>query len=535
MDKFSEDELRKYGNLEKIQQHQEANLAQRLQVAHGTVKDLKQQQHDQSDSLDALIAQAENLMTGANTEVTDDDVDTMKSYVDLTAHEQASVQKSMDDWSPLPTVELSDNWDGFEKNLRTYASAEQLDLSTDPLTDLLTPEEREQIAVNIKKDFGYRRAHCDKYDYTLATISGVISGLIDVFFVGGAMKTKNGDDNRKALPKITDSWFNHIILKYAQMDYHLRQISGQHIDNFPKQTPKTIEQGVHYLEMQYKVPYDAQYDKRLKGLKPGEMQMSAANHHLFSLAHYPDLVGLVFSILDQFLNTGSYLSNGQFIQASMENNQFKLHGSNFAAKIFCGFVNWMGHLASDAVGSSGAVHKGNRGSGLPIPGTEIFQTLNFNLPGTDSLTLSKIATKVFEQGYDARHAAATAIPVMINELLTRLLWALKQYFYHHQTVSEITKLRNVPELSRMLLCSYGVFAGLDIGDATAHGIKKGIETGGNKAAILVETFSNLNVALYPRLALQGYKEVMSWYNNSHYNVEDFDHYLGQEWESLVRV
>ncbi|RRK09173.1 hypothetical protein D1831_14285, partial [Lactiplantibacillus garii] len=276
-----------------------------------------------------------------------------------------------------------------------------------------------------------------------------------------------------------------------------------------------------------------QYGKRLNATLPNNFKMTASNHHLFSLAHYPDLIGLVFSILDQFSNTGTYFANGHLITATMQNNHFELKGNNLVAKIFCGFCNWIGHIMSDAVGSSGAVQKGNRGSGLPIPGTEIFQLLNFKLPQTDNLTISKLCTRVFEQGYDARHAAATAVPVIINELLTRLLWAFKQYFYHKTPFEQIIKPKNNPELNRMLLCSYGTFAGIDLGDAAIHGVKTGIKTGGNYAEILMESMSRLNITLYPRLALQGYKEVMSWYNNDHYNVEEFDNYLGSEWERLA--
>lgn len=530
---FEDNELRQYGNLEKIQQYQANQINQRLRVTHSEVKSLKQRQQSQSDELDALIAQAESMLAEPDNMnmVGDDEATSMLSEIMSDANAQDTIKDASDKLFPLQTIELTDDWDDFESNLFDYANKQKIELSSDPLTELISLEQRAQIIANIKADFGYRKAHCDKYDYMMATSSGLITGIMDVLLVGSATETKSGSKQHRRLPKVTDAWFNQVILKYSQLDYHLRQISGKHIEKFPKKSPETIEQGVHYLEMQYKVPYDAQYDKRLKGLGPGEMHMSAGNHHLFSLAHYPDFVGLFFSILDQFLNTGSYLSNGRILQATMENDQFKLQGSNFIAKVFSGFVNWLGHLASDTVGSSGAVHKGNRGSGLPVPGTEIFQMLNFNLPGTDNLTLAKITTKVFEQGYDARYAAAASIPVIINELLTRLLWALKQYFYHHKTVSEIVKARNVPEVNRMLLCSYGVFATLDIGDAMTHGLKEGH---GNYQKTLVGIFGHLNVALYPRLALQGYKEVVSWYSNNHYNVEEFDHYLGDEWEKLLR-
>ena len=37
--------------------------------------------------------------------------------------------------------------------------------------------------------------------------------------------------------------------------------------------------------------------------------------------------------------------------------------------------------------------------------------------------------KVYEEGYDCRHGMATAIPVLINDLLLRAVFMIKQHFY----------------------------------------------------------------------------------------------------------
>ena len=50
--------------------------------------------------------------------------------------------------------------------------------------------------------------------------------------------------------------------------------------------------------------------------------------------------------------------------------------------------------------------------------------------------LATIATKVFESGYDARFALTMAIPVLISDLLTRLVWAIRHYFQYHKPIQE---------------------------------------------------------------------------------------------------
>ena len=81
-----------------------------------------------------------------------------------------------------------------------------------------------------------------------------------------------------------------------------------------------------------------------------------------SLGHSPDIIGLFFSILNQFTSTSTFLSNGQLI--TIETNTYELQGHNFISKLFCGVTNWFGHIMSDIAGSSGAA---GRGSGVVIP------------------------------------------------------------------------------------------------------------------------------------------------------------------------
>ena len=97
--------------------------------------------------------------------------------------------------------------------------------------------------------------------------------------------------------------------------------------------------------------------------------MAAKNHHIKSLAHCPDPIGLFFSIIDQFAGTATFISNGQIISVRTETQE--LQGGNFIAKLFCGFANWIGHIMSDAAGSSGGRGNSGRGSGVPIPFFEV--------------------------------------------------------------------------------------------------------------------------------------------------------------------
>ena len=110
-----------------------------------------------------------------------------------------------------------------------------------------------------------------------------------------------------------------------------------------------------------KVPYDQTHTsiRSEKGLG-----LSTYDHHFKSLAHNPSVVGLFFSIVDQFNNTSTFVDHGRLISLQQGKEGWELKGNSFQAKLWCGFVNWLKHLLSDVAGSGS--NKG-RGMGLPAP------------------------------------------------------------------------------------------------------------------------------------------------------------------------
>ncbi|MEI2414131.1 hypothetical protein V8V50_09280 [Ligilactobacillus salivarius] len=80
--------------------------------------------------------------------------------------------------------------------------------------------------------------------------------------------------------------------------------------------------------------------------------MSTKNHHMMSLGHSPDVIGLFFSILNQFTSTATFVTGEKLITINTET--FELVGGNFIAKVFSGIANWFGHIMSDIAGSSGS-------------------------------------------------------------------------------------------------------------------------------------------------------------------------------------
>lgn len=312
---------------------------------------------------------------------------------------------------------------------------------------------------------------CDKYDYLIAVGCGAIAGMVDIFLVGAPGDSK--------LQGWTDAQVDKTVMMFAKTcGWSPRE--GKE---------KSVASAIGFLEKKFPVNYDHRNTTDVGGV----FNMGTKNHHMKSLAHSPDIIGLFFSILNQFTSTASFLSNGQLI--TIKTDTYELQGHNFVSKLFCGVANWFGHIMSDVAGSSGSV---NRGSGVVIPFFELFQMCDFGSfqVGKDRNTLATVATKVFQEGYDARFGLTMAIPVVLCDLSIKLIWAIKHYFYHKRPLAECIPTKRHDDLRIMLIIGDGTLCLMDGADAA-------IRSGGN----WINFFLRLNIVAWYRLVSLVFREV----------------------------
>lgn len=350
---------------------------------------------------------------------------------------------------------------------------------------------------------------CDKYDYLIAVACGAIAGLIDIFLVG------TPDDS--VLGKWTDKQADNAVLRFARKTGWKPHQGNEN----------NVASAIGHLERLSNINYDHRHSADVNNL----FKMSTKNHHLKSLAHSPDVVGLFFSLLNQFTSTATFADHGKLI--TIKTDDFGLQGGNFVAKIFCGFTNWYTHLMSDVAGSSGTRGNGGRGSGLAIPFYEFLQFCDIGKLQVDKYrnTVATVATKVFEQGYDARFGKAQKIPVLFCNLSIKLIWALKHHFYHRKPIVECIPTSQHDDLRVMLLIGNGTMCAMDAIDA-------GVHSGGNAvtfmlrinfvgwckfaALIFNEIMIRIGIALPLELQLEYYRKINEALTNYYDELERID-------------
>lgn len=325
---------------------------------------------------------------------------------------------------------------------------------------------------------------CDLTDYALSASCGALCGIIDIFLVGAP--------GQSVLVQVSDKWVENRVKDFAKLCGWKGNGS---------------KSAIRFLEKKFKIPYD---QTTVGGAAKEVFNLTTNNHHFKSLAHNPTLLGLFFSILDQFTNTSHFVSDGELLTLFDASDTFALRGNSVPGKLFCGVVNWIGHLFSDVAGSAGS--KG-RGMGIPSPlwtwmNDVIAIKRSIGIPILEfDKSFNELAMQIFEEGYDSRFQTAQTIPVFVNELVVRVLYSARRMIRFFKVTPKAERsfkslwqscepFSNAT-VKRMLTVAHGTFCLLDVGEATARAVAEG---GVNVAAFVMHVnvigVGRFSVSLY---------------------------------------
>ena len=134
-----------------------------------------------------------------------------------------------------------------------------------------------------------QNSHGEPCDYLVSAACGAIAGLIDIFLVG--------TPHESIIGKWTDAKTNQVVIKFARTNGWKPRVGNEN----------NVNSAIGYLERNFKVNYDQKSSTDVDNL----FKMNTKNHHIKSLGHSPDIIGLFFSLLNQFTGTSSFISDGK--------------------------------------------------------------------------------------------------------------------------------------------------------------------------------------------------------------------------------
>lgn len=163
----------------------------------------------------------------------------------------------------------------------------------------------------------------DKLDYLVAVSSGVLAGLIDVFYVGTFSLDRASEWGREQLEQV--------VMKVARIEGY----QGNDLND-----------AIKTLEKNHPLAADGNTNDFGGGLQ----------HHLRDFSHHFSIGGLFFSILTQFTGmvVGTDKAGALHIVPVPESHRAFI-GKNFQEKMVFGTIGWFFHMVSDMAGSSGSI------------------------------------------------------------------------------------------------------------------------------------------------------------------------------------
>lgn len=329
-----------------------------------------------------------------------------------------------------------------------------------------TQEDAQQIETD--KDIDY----ADQLDKCIALASGLITGLIDVLFVG--------EFSIERAKQYGENDVENIVKKTAQrFGYKGNDIKG----------------AIEHLENKFPLAADSKINE-FGGAK---------QHHLWDFTHHFSIFGLLCSVLTQF--TGKVIGTNKAGMLSIKDvSGHYLIGKNFVEKILFGTTIWFFHMVSDMAGSSYSM---GRGTGIPGPVVSLIKRVStlsvFREKKIGETEFHTWVSKLFNGTLVARRdpngkilepipfdlrteigilheGSKQLLPVLINEAIVRSFYFIRRTHReivdkNIQTIQDFSKIElqnilpfNTPAIKRMCTISSGIFCAVDMIDAVIRAI-----------------------------------------------------------------
>ena len=331
----------------------------------------------------------------------------------------------------------------------------------------------------------------NNFDYAVAIGSGVLTGLIDAFWVG--------EFNFEEYKANAHKHVNKFIEKYAK-------IRGY------KDNGKGLKGAIEFLEKKFPVAQDNIW--KASGISSTHL------HHLEDLAHHPTLIGLLASVAVQLFNISLFSDKSGKFHVVITDASYKDIAITWCPLLISGVLKWMiwlaeskellnsdsdipkpiinlikklsavpaiigilkivdnwtGHLVSDMGGSKNTP---DGGKGIPGVFLSLLKEIS-SLPIIKDTALPQIVSDWYSKDkIDMRAELAVAeylgkqtIPVIINECIVRTFYFVSRLineYQQHKKWSQINWHNTIPwgnrTITRMITISSGTFTAVDLADA----------------------------------------------------------------------
>ncbi|MGO4889916.1 hypothetical protein ACJ2A9_19405 [Anaerobacillus sp. MEB173] len=375
-----------------VQQDQLKRSEQNLGKLTCLAKEVQKANKEQSDDLEELDQQMGDLYStlGMNRDEQDLEEVSVSNKMELAETELQEVDYKLPKFQPVPIIgglSSNDDWQAYGKEIDMYMEKYQLDLSTDPIKQMLTVQQIKGVEGKFHQQFGDVR--WNKWDYTVVGIAALVGFLVDYLVV----KLPAGV-SEKYVPPGSESpvgkWLNKLTSTYLD----------------PENNSKLKD-----LEKWAKTPYDAVKVKEFERIIPetAKIKINPNLHRLKTVGHDP-VLQLVFGVLD--------CMRGTMTVFDQNGNLAVLNNPGFGkSNLFVAIIKTLAHFVTD-VGTK---------RGVVPPFFSITQAITVDTPFdindrgvTRKMKLNELAERMYTHGgYNFNHFLTMSLVPLTVEMIIR--------------------------------------------------------------------------------------------------------------------
>lgn len=308
------------------------------------------------------------------------------------------------------------SWDEIRKEAQEAIPGEVSVADFISADEIAASEAKENI-LRGKFDLEHR---LDLLDWGIAGLAGAIGALVDILLVQvPSTPPRLGGEG------VQGGWLSDTIKDKLKSLYSKEEIAN--------------------LEKSYHVCFDPSTSKELAEKVAG---LGPRSHRFQSLGHDP-ILGFIFGVRD--VMKGKFTAIDKFGKIIVQ----EIPDAEQGVGLFKAIATVFGHLKSD-IGTP---------AGLPAPFMPLFQLLQFG--DIDGRTIGELSRAMYANGYDFGHFLAMSIPVMIIEVIVRILYFAKRLHEGHNFMEslpfDLPFKKRQPKLQTMLFTAHTIATAANAG------------------------------------------------------------------------
>lgn len=415
-----------------VQKHQLDRASDKLSELDIQLMNVSDTEKGNRNALEALDAKMAQILKKCGIDRNQLNLEDIRSKVELDDSELAEIEKRLYQFGPLEIIEFTD-WEDYRKKVDSYINKYQLDMSVDPLRQMLSSAQIAQIEKEYNQTFG--TVKWNEWDWGIVVLSAICAMLID-YFVVRIPKTETflGKDYKGS--QLT-RWLREINQKDEQ---EVRKPKGQDEDrkfeNWLKKNGKLL-----------KVPYDA---PNKRSLNDNEIKGLNSHHHRLMTPGHDPVLGFIVGVIDIMKARMTVID--QYGKLHFLDRSDKFDQTN---NIFLAFVKVFAHLLSDVSTSCG----------IQPPFFTLLQLINGKSPfilkeDGERVSYTDVARYMYKHGYTMEHFLTMSLVPLIIGVTIHTYYRIANfdmlYKNPHRVVNKDVKLCSMLTLAHNLSMSGNV-------------------------------------------------------------------------------